>query len=113
MRTPLLLALVLGCMLEAHAFQPPCNVTRGIYCDPGAAISVSGDVTYINVDPTSVPDLSGVRWTVVQNQSGMTFSPDPTSGAPTRWPARSSRHSRAASLRSTPNCRAAAGRAAA
>lgn len=46
--------------------------------DPGAAISASGNVTYINVDPTSVPDLSGVRWTVVQNQSGMTFSPDPT-----------------------------------
>ncbi len=44
---------------------------------PGAA-NVTGDETVqINVDPGSVPSLTDVRWTVIQNQSGFSFSPDP------------------------------------
>ena len=45
--------------------------------NPGSAVVNSGTVVYINVDPASVPLLSGVRWTVFQNQSGLTFSADP------------------------------------
>jgi len=45
--------------------------------NPGAANVAGGATVQINVDPTSVPSLSGVRWTVVQNQSGFSFSPDP------------------------------------
>ena len=45
--------------------------------NPGAANVAAGTVVFINVDPTSVPLLSGVRWTVLQNQSGFSFAPDP------------------------------------
>lgn len=45
--------------------------------NPGAANVSGGTHVVINVDPASVPSLTGVRWTVIQNQSGFTFSPDP------------------------------------
>lgn len=45
--------------------------------NPGAANVAGSTSVVINVDPASVPSLSGVRWTVVQNQSGFSFSPDP------------------------------------
>ncbi len=45
--------------------------------NPGAASVAAGTAVVINVDPASVPDLTGVRWTVVQNKSGFSFSPDP------------------------------------
>ena len=43
---------------------------------PGAAITTAGTTVYINVDPTSVPDLSKVRYTFPQNGSGFSFYPD-------------------------------------
>lgn len=51
--------------------------------NPGAAQVNSGTNVVIDVDPASVPDLGGVRWTILQNQSGMTFSPD--SSVPGRY----------------------------
>ncbi len=45
--------------------------------NPGAANVAGGTAVVINVDPASVPLLTGVRWTVVQNKSGFSFSPDP------------------------------------
>lgn len=45
--------------------------------NPGAANVAAGTLVFINVDPSSVPLLTGVRWTVLQNQSGFSFSPDP------------------------------------
>lgn len=45
--------------------------------NPGAANVAAGTAVVINVDPASVPLLTGVRWTVVQNKSGFSFSPDP------------------------------------
>lgn len=45
--------------------------------NPGAANVAGSTSVVINVDPASVPSLTGVRWTVVQNQSGFSFSPDP------------------------------------
>lgn len=44
--------------------------------NPGTANVAAGAQVVINVDPASVPSLTGVRWTVVQNQSGFSFSPD-------------------------------------
>ena len=45
--------------------------------NPGAANVAGGTQVVINVDPASVPSLSGVRWTIVQFQSRGSFSPDP------------------------------------
>ncbi len=45
--------------------------------NPGTANVAAGTQLVISVDPASVPSLTGVRWTVVQNQSGFSFSPDP------------------------------------
>ena len=45
--------------------------------NPGAAQVTSGTVVTIDVDPLSVPDVTGVRWTILENRSGMTFSVDP------------------------------------
>lgn len=45
--------------------------------NPGAANVAGGATVQINVDPASVPSLSGLRWTIVQFQSQGSFSPDP------------------------------------
>jgi hypothetical protein len=44
--------------------------------NPGAAQVDAGTLVVIDVDPNSVPDVGGVRWTILQNQSGFTFAPD-------------------------------------
>ncbi len=44
--------------------------------NPGAANPTGGQQILIDVDPSSVPSLGGVRWTILQNQSGFSFSPD-------------------------------------
>ena len=48
--------------------------------EPSVAYVNAGTTVVINVDPASVPDLSGVRWTILQKQSGagFKFAPDPT-----------------------------------
>lgn len=50
---------------------------------PGAAQVNGGTVVPIDIDPASVPDVSQVRWTVVQNLSG--FSLQPPSAIPGRF----------------------------
>lgn len=48
--------------------------------DTGAAQVNAGTTVVLNVNPGSVPDLAGVRWTILQKQSGagFRFTPDPT-----------------------------------
>lgn len=45
--------------------------------NPGAAQVNSGTLVLIDVIPSSVPDLDGVRWVILENRSGLSFAPDP------------------------------------
>ena len=70
--------------------------------NPGAANVAGGTQVVINVDPASVPSLSGVRWTIVQNQSRFSFSPDPViPGRYSYGPARTAASTSSASSGST------------
>jgi hypothetical protein len=60
---------VLTVPVDPQLFVPILN--------PGAAQVDAGTLVVIDVDPASVPELTGVRWTVLQNQSRFTFAPDP------------------------------------
>lgn len=54
--------------VDPQLFVPTLN--------PGSVNILSGTNVVIDVNPGSVPSLEGVRWTVIQNQSRFTFSPD-------------------------------------